>query len=74
MMGTPPLPPPTDLLGLGARRHAQEKGGPPWDTVRRQSGTGRTGKSEPGGSRTHDLRIKSPLLSQLSYRLSRYIH
>ena len=24
---------------------------------------------EPGGSRTHDLRIKSPLLYQLSYRL-----
>ena len=27
--------------------------------------------SEPGGSRTHDLRIKSPLLYQLSYRLRR---
>ena len=25
--------------------------------------------SEPGGSRTHDLRIKSPLLYQLSYAL-----
>ena len=24
--------------------------------------------SEPGGARTHDLRIKSPLLYQLSYR------
>ncbi|SUZ86917.1 uncharacterized protein METZ01_LOCUS39771, partial [marine metagenome] len=27
--------------------------------------------NEPGGSRTHDLRIKSPLLYQLSYRLRR---
>ena len=27
--------------------------------------------SEPGGSRTHDLRSKSPLLYQLSYRLWR---
>jgi len=27
-------------------------------------------KSEPGGTRTHDLRIKSPLLYQLSYRLA----
>ena len=27
--------------------------------------------NEPGGSRTHDLRIKSPLLYQLSYRLER---
>ena len=26
-------------------------------------------KNEPGGVRTHDLRIKSPLLYQLSYRL-----
>ena len=26
-------------------------------------------KNEPGGIRTHDLRIKSPLLYQLSYRL-----
>ena len=26
--------------------------------------------NEPGGSRTHDLRIKSPLLYQLSYRLN----
>jgi hypothetical protein len=25
--------------------------------------------SDPGGSRTHDLRIKSPLLYQLSYRI-----
>ena len=25
--------------------------------------------SDPGGARTHDLRIKSPLLYQLSYRV-----
>ena len=25
--------------------------------------------NDPGGSRTHDLRIKSPLLYQLSYRV-----
>jgi hypothetical protein len=28
-----------------------------------------TYENEPGGTRTHDLRIKSPLLYQLSYRL-----
>src|ERR1700680_146338 len=28
-----------------------------------------TGKNDPGGFRTHDLRIKSPLLYQLSYRV-----
>ena len=27
-------------------------------------------RNEPGGTRTHDLRIKSPLLYQLSYRLA----
>ena len=27
--------------------------------------------SDPGGTRTHDLRIKSPLLYQLSYRVVR---
>jgi hypothetical protein len=26
-------------------------------------------ESDPGGRRTHDLRIKSPLLCQLSYRV-----
>src|SRR2546423_1077140 len=29
----------------------------------------RLGMSDPGGFRTHDLRIKSPLLYQLSYRV-----
>ena len=28
---------------------------------------------DPGGSRTHDLRIKSPLLYQLSYRVGHTI-
>ena len=28
--------------------------------------------NEPGGTRTHDLRIKSPLLYQLSYELKRF--
>ncbi len=27
------------------------------------------GYSDPGGERSHDLRIKSPLLYQLSYRV-----
>lgn len=32
---------------------------------------GNLDETEPGGTRTHDLRIKSPLLYQLSYELAR---
>ena len=33
--------------------------------------SGARSTSDPGGHRTHDLRIKSPLLCQLSYRVRR---
>jgi hypothetical protein len=51
---------PAQVLFIGRERHSRPIG------QRAQPLT-----TEPGGTRTHDLRIKSPLLYQLSYELAR---
>ena len=51
---------------------ASSRGAPPADSIRRKSlisrGGGGGGNGEAGGTRTHDPRLKRPLLYQLSYR------
>jgi hypothetical protein len=59
------------LTGLAHSRHirAPERSGVCTETARLRFALQIAYKYDPGGFRTHDLRIKSPLLYQLSYRV-----